>query len=229
MLDFLFEMRLPRVVFGLNTMTRLKAEIEKLGCGAALVLATPRAARIFAGETCGRELPLVGTYENAQMHTPVEVTERALAFLASVKADGLISFGGGSAIGLGKALALRTRLPHLAIPTTYSGSEMTSVVGETSEGRKRTTNDASILPKTVIYDVSQTFALPAPASVTSAMNAIAHGVEAMYAENGSPIRFSNRRDWGSIARLRRTGFVRIQMIMRAGHGRSTVRGCAGCA
>jgi maleylacetate reductase len=183
---FAFETRIPRVVFGFGTISTLKSELDKLGISLPLLLSTGRGARVFKA-AIGSKLPLAGVFDSAVMHTPTRVTDAALACAASVKADGFVSFGGGSAIGLGKALSLRTRRPHLAVPTTYSGSEMTSVVGETSDGRKYTTRDPAILPQTVVYDVEQTLGLPVPTSVTSAMNGIAHGVEAMYAQNGNPL------------------------------------------
>jgi alcohol dehydrogenase class IV len=185
--SFAFETRIPRVVFGAGTLARLGSELERLGVESPVLVTTTRGARLFAKLTAEMKIAFAGIFDHAVMHTPVEVTTKALSFAQSVGADGVVSFGGGSAIGLGKMLSLRLRLPHLAIPTTYSGSEMTEVVGETAGGRKRTMRDPAILPATVIYDVDGTLDLPVPTSVTSAMNAIAHAVEAMYAQNGNPL------------------------------------------
>ncbi|KAK3117658.1 hypothetical protein LTR53_000787 [Teratosphaeriaceae sp. CCFEE 6253] len=104
-----------------------------------------------------------------------------------IGADCLVSFGGGSTIGLGKALAIRTGLPHVCIPTMYAGSEMTPILGETADGRKTTRSDPKILPGTVIYDVDLTMTLPVGLSATSGVNAIAHAVEALYARAQNPI------------------------------------------
>jgi maleylacetate reductase len=90
-------------------------------------------------------------------------------------------------VGLGKAIALESSLPILAIPTTYAGSEMTPIYGLTEGGQKRTGRDPRVLPKTVIYDPSLTLTLPIALSITSAMNAMAHCVEALYAEDANPI------------------------------------------
>jgi maleylacetate reductase len=68
------------------------------------------------------------------MHTPVPVSERAVALVRSLNADCIVALGGGSAVGLGKAIALRTDLPQIVMPTTYSRSEMTPIIGETAEG-----------------------------------------------------------------------------------------------
>jgi len=121
------------------------------------------------------------------MHTPSAITEKALAYAESTNADSVISIGGGSTIGLGKAISIRTGLPHICIPTTYAGSEMTPILGETVDGKKVTRSDPKILPGTVIYDVDLTMTLPAGMSATSGVNAIAHSVEALYAQNRNPI------------------------------------------
>jgi maleylacetate reductase len=101
--------------------------------------------------------------------------------------DGTIAIGGGSAIGLGKAIALRTDCPQLCIPTTYAGSEMTNILGETADGAKTTKRDAKIQPETVIYDPELARSLPTALAATSGMNAIAHAIEALYARDGNPV------------------------------------------
>jgi alcohol dehydrogenase YqhD (iron-dependent ADH family) len=117
----------------------------------------------------------------------VEVTERALQTVAASGADALVSVGGGSTIGLGKALASRTRLPQIVVPTTYAGSEVTPILGETVGCRKTTIRDPNLLPKVVLYDVDLTLTLPGPLSMTSGINAMAHAAEALYAINGNPV------------------------------------------
>lgn len=121
------------------------------------------------------------------MHTPTTVTLEAMAYLQDVSADCIVSIGGGSVIGLGKALSIRTGLPHLCIPTTYSGSEMTPILGETDNGEKFTRSEPRILPATVIYDADLAMALPTAVCITSGINAMAHAIEALYAANTTPI------------------------------------------
>ena len=123
----------------------------------------------------------------AAMHTPVNVTEQALAIIKAEGCDGTIALGGGSSTGLGKAIALRTDLPQLVIPTSYAGSEMTNILGETSDGAKTTKRDAKIQPESVIYDPDFLDTLPDNFAATSGMNAIAHAVEGLYAVDGNPI------------------------------------------
>jgi maleylacetate reductase len=128
---------------------------------------------------CGRSL--------ARMHVPIEIADRARGRARELGADALVAVGGGSAIGLGKAIALEHGLPVIAIPTTYAGSEMTPVWGLTQGGQKRTGRDPRVLPTSVIYDAELTLTLPVGMSVTSGMNAIAHAVEALYAPDATPI------------------------------------------
>ncbi len=104
-----------------------------------------------------------------------------------MKADVCITVGGGSTIGFGKAIALTSSLPIIAVPTTYSGSEMTTIWGISEGCAKRTGRDPKVLPKTVIYDPQLTLDLPPAVSAASGMNAIAHCAEALYAHDGNPI------------------------------------------
>jgi alcohol dehydrogenase class IV len=128
-----------------------------------------------------------GVFTGAVMHTPVEVTERAMETVREVRADCVVAIGGGSTTGLGKAIALRTDLPQNVLPTSYAGSEMTPVVGQTSGGIKTTQSSPKILPEIVIYDVDLTMTMPPKLSATSGINAIAHAVEALYARDRNPV------------------------------------------
>ena len=124
---------------------------------------------------------------DAAMHTPVDVTQGVLTTLTKSGADGLVALGGGSSIGLSKALALRTGLPQVVVPTTYAGSEATPILGQTEGGRKTTLRADAVLPRAIVYDVGLTLTLPAKLSATSGLNAIAHAVEALYAQDANPI------------------------------------------
>jgi maleylacetate reductase len=118
------------------------------------------------------------------MHVPRDVVSAAHAVVDRARPEGLLALGGGSAIGLGKALAVETGLPLVAIPTTYSGSEMTSIWGVSEGSEKRTGRDPRAAPLLVLYDPELTVALPPRLSASSGMNAIAHCVEAAYARDG---------------------------------------------
>src|SRR3954470_6793846 len=117
------------------------------------------------------------------MHVPIETAREAREHARALKADCAVAIGGGSTTGLGKAIALESALPILAIPTTYAGSEMTPIYGITEGGMEQTGRDRNALPRTVIYDPALTLGLPVDLSVTSGFNAIAHAVEALYAQD----------------------------------------------
>ncbi|CAH0036604.1 unnamed protein product [Clonostachys rhizophaga] len=185
-LNFIYNVAPSRVVFGQGKIQTLPDELARQGLKTPLILTTPQ--QIQHGEKVKAILGGIGNlFTEATMHTPTSVTDTALAFTKSVDADSIISIGGGSTIGLGKAISIRTGLPHICIPTTYAGSEMTPILGESVDGLKKTRSDPKILPGTVIYDVDLTLSLPPGMSATSGINAIAHSVEAQYAQNANPI------------------------------------------
>jgi alcohol dehydrogenase class IV len=175
------------VVFGSGTIARIAEEAGRLGIRRALVISTQeqKAHAEQVASLLGDRVAQI--YPGARMHTPVEVTEDAMAVVKRAGVDGTVAIGGGSTTGLGKAIALRTGLPQIALPTTYAGSEMTNLLGETAGGEKKTLRDPKILPKTVIYDVDLTLTLPPKLSVTSGVNAMAHAVEGLYAPDGNPV------------------------------------------
>jgi len=187
MLDFTYDQLPARVVFGAGVFDKLEAEAARLKLEKVLVLSTPGQQQLAgaAAERLGKRC--VGVHAKAVMHVPVEVAEAARVEAGRLGADGAVAIGGGSTIGLGKAIALEAGLPIIAIPTTYAGSEMTPIYGLTEGGAKKTGRDARVLPKTVIYDPALTLNLPPAVSGPSGMNAIAHCVEALYAENANPV------------------------------------------
>jgi maleylacetate reductase len=187
MRSFAYNQLPGRVVFGVGALAKLPREIERLGAKRALVLATPE--QQAQAEDVARRLGdrCAGVFPRAVMHVPIETAREAREEAKRVGADCAVAIGGGSTTGLGKAIALESSLPILAIPTTYAGSEMTPIYGITEGGQKKTGRDARVLPKTVIYDPALTVGLPVGLSVTSGMNAIAHAVEGLYAQDSNPV------------------------------------------
>lgn len=187
MYPFVYQALSQRVVFGSGTIAQVGDEVARMELSRALVLTTPQQ------EETGREMVgalgsrAAGLFAGAAMHTPVEVTEKALEKVETLGADCVVSIGGGSTTGLGKAIALRTDLPQIVIPTSYAGSEATPILGETKEGAKTTQRSMKVLPEVIIYDADLTMSLPATMTVTSGLNAIAHSVEGLYTQEQNPV------------------------------------------
>lgn len=187
MRPFVYNALPARVVFGHGTISQVADEVHRLGCRRALILST--AQQQSDAERLALHLGdfAAGVFAGAVMHTPVEVTAQAMGLLRDLGSDCTVALGGGSTIGLGKAIALRTDLPQIVVPTTYAGSEATPILGETEGGRKTTQRSQKVLPEVIIYDVDLTLTLPDGLTMTSGMNAMAHAVEALYAEDANPV------------------------------------------
>src|SRR6516162_61304 len=187
MRSFIYNQLPGRVVFGTGALDHLPREIELLGAKHALVLSTPGQKARAQGLADRLGSRCAGVFPHAVMHVPIETAREARTQASRLGADCAVAFGGGSTIGLAKAIAMESWLPILAIPTTYSGSEMTAIHGITEAGIKRTGRDQGVLPRTVIYDPALTVGLPVAVTVTGACNAIAHAVDALYAQDCNPI------------------------------------------
>jgi alcohol dehydrogenase class IV len=184
-LDFTYAALQARVVFAEGALAQVGAEVARLGCSRPFVISGEHQRREAIALVA--QLGAPGAFTEAAAHTPVDVTELALAAVQAVHADCLVALGGGTAIGLAKAIALRTDLPQIAIPTTYAGSEATPILGQTEHGMKTTLRDPRVLPEVIVYDVALTLTLPPALTVLSGLNAMAHAVEALYAPDANPI------------------------------------------
>jgi maleylacetate reductase len=184
---FTFDALPGRVVFGIGCLAQLPDEVDRLGRARVLVLADPTTKRVAdrAIESLGARF--AGMFTDIALHVPAEAVSEARTAAAQSGADCLVTIGGGTTTGFGKAVALESNLPLIAVPTTYAGSEMTPIYGITSNGMKRTGRDLRVLPKTVIYDASLTTTVPPEVTGPSGMNALAHCVEALYAKEANPI------------------------------------------
>jgi alcohol dehydrogenase class IV len=187
MQDFTYDQPPARIIFGVGAFARLGDEVMRLGARRALVLSTPE--QLKEAEEAVRRLGSLaaGIFPQAVMHVPIETARDARAVAKRLDADCCVAIGGGSTIGLGKAIALESGLPIVAVPTTYAGSEMTPIYGLTEDGIKKTGRDLKVLPKAVIYDPELTLTLPPAIAGPSGMNAVAHCVEGLYAIDGNPI------------------------------------------
>jgi maleylacetate reductase len=185
--QFRYEAQPMRVRFGAGTLAQLPDEVTELGLRRVMVISTPGRAGLAGTAAAMLGRYAAGIHAEAVMHVPVPAAERARAVSRAAGADGCVAIGGGSAIGLAKAVALTSGLPIIAVPTTYAGSEMTPVWGLTDGWVKRTGRDRRVLPASVLYDPELTLSLSAATSGVSGMNALAHAAEALYAPDASPV------------------------------------------
>src|SRR5262249_49989119 len=187
MRSFVYDQSATRVLFGVGSLDRLAEEVTRLGANRAIVLSTPE--QHSDAEEAARRLVAMSAamFSKAVMHAPIETARAARDVAKRLDADCYVAIGGGSTIGLGKAIALETGMPIVAVPTTFAGSEMTPIYGLTEGGIKKTGRDRRVLPRTVLYDPALTLTLPATIAGPSGMNAIAHCVEGLYAQDANPI------------------------------------------
>lgn len=185
--DFRWQTTALRVRFAPGAAATLAEEMQALQLSRALVLTTAEQAAAGDALAAGLGRRAAGRFSGAVMHTPVTVTQRALEVLTASGADCLVAIGGGSTIGLAKALALRSGLPQIVIPTTFAGSEATPILGQTENGVKTTLTDPRLRPAAILYDADLVRSLPPALAVASGLNAIAHAAEGLYARERNPL------------------------------------------
>lgn len=178
--------KVVRVVFGTGSLASVAAAGRTLG-SRLMIISGRHEADAAAAVRADLGDDLVARIPDVRQHVPVEVAARAIDAARDAEVGILISIGGGSATGLAKAVARDTGLPILAVPTTYAGSEMTPIWGQTDHGEKTTGRDPRVLPSLVVYDPALTISMPANLTAASGMNALAHAVESLYAPNATPL------------------------------------------
>jgi maleylacetate reductase len=186
--DFTYEALPTRIVFGAGAArTEIAAEVGRLGVTRLLLVASERDAERVQEIVAPLGGKVAASFTAVREHVPVATAEAARAAAADARADAVLSIGGGSTVGAAKAVALTARIPVVAVPTTYSGSEVTAVWGLTEDGRKTTGTDPAVLPRVVVYDPELTASLPRDLAVASGFNALAHGVETFWAPRRNPV------------------------------------------
>lgn len=191
MKPFAYQSLATRVLFGEGQRDQVVVELEAIGASRALLIA-PQRHDLFAADLDNRlnnslKSGVASRISSVVQHVPLETVQAGEQQAKDSGADSIVSIGGGSAIGLSKAIARRLNLPQVVLPTTFSGSEMTPIWGETTNGHKTTGRDNSALPRTVIYDPALIASVPREIAGPSGMNAIAHCVEAMYGPGANPV------------------------------------------
>lgn len=184
---FTYDQLPARVVFGAGRLAEVGAEVERLDGRRVMLISDPLTvapAEKIRGQLWSR---LALSWDEVAQHVPVDLADRARAAATAAAIDSVVCIGGGSSTGLAKAMALSHDVPIVAIPTTYAGSEQTTIYGLTGGRHKQTGKNPVVLPKTVIYDPELTLGLPPHVTGPSAFNALAHSVEALYAPGNNPI------------------------------------------
>jgi alcohol dehydrogenase class IV len=194
-----------RIVFGLDAIDRVDEVVKTAGGRRVLLVTTARRRASSAGERIVAHLGrrLVAVFDGVRSHVPTTAVEAALRLAGSSEIDAIVSFGGGSCADLGKAVCFfteqragrpgtsyldRPALAHVAIPTTYSGAELTPFFGMTDEAARRKTGAGgpTIAPVAAIYDPVVTLSTPARVAAETGMNALAHGIECAYSPARTP-------------------------------------------
>jgi maleylacetate reductase len=176
-----------RVIFGNGSVNTVADEVNHLGCSRALIISTPGRIKMaenvasLIGKNCVDILP------EAISQVPIELARMGRERASELDADCLVAVGGGASVGLAKGIAYEKGMPIIDIPTTYSGSEVTGFCGMTIDGVKQMHISLNMLAHTLIYDPALTLSLPVKTSAASAMNALAHCIDAVYVPTVNPV------------------------------------------
>ncbi len=176
-----------RVVFGAGAEASVADLLEELGARRVLLIAQAR--HTDGAERIARALGdrAAGVFVTEVPQVPAEVADAAIERARSAGVDWVLAHGGGTPIGIAKAIALALPVQIAAVPTTYAGSERTNVWGVTRDGRKTTGRDDRVRPRLVVYDPALTLGLDRALSIDSLFNALAHSLEALYATDATAV------------------------------------------
>ncbi len=186
MVEWVYDGLESRVIFGPNSATIAHDELTALSATRVMAIGSGSALRRSRALLDSLEDLLVGAFDRVLPHCPIETVEAAEEAFCSLKADAVLTIGGGSAIGVAKNIRMRTGAISVVIPTTYSGAELTPIYGAKSTGEKRTGRDPKAKPQVAIYDPLLTLSLPHAETVSTGMNGLAHCVEAFYPKTAHP-------------------------------------------
>src|SRR5947209_1953913 len=194
-----------KIRFGSGALDDVPSLLRDAGDRRLLLVTTEGRLGSAVGErltkALGREL--VSTFAGVQSHVPAPAVQADVQQARRDAVDAVVSFGGGSCADLAKAVCYftereaatpgatwldRPALPHVAIPTTYSGAELTPFSGMTDPATKRKSGGGgpTIAPVAAVYDPDLTVSTPARVSAETGMNALAHCVEAAYSPARTP-------------------------------------------
>lgn len=189
MTEFIYNQQSARVIFGRPFLESLSQELPSDSITRLWVIASHRFDYLVERVDDLPNVKVLEHFSRVLQHIPEDQVQKARHAVAKSEADIIIAIGGGSAIGLAKAVALKHPLPIWAVPTTYSGSEMTNIYGITSAGKKIVGRDSRVVPEKVFYDHELSLTLSFDLAAKSALNALAHLIEATYSPNVNPFTY----------------------------------------
>jgi maleylacetate reductase len=194
-----------QIVFGAGAVGRLGEVLRTIGARRALLVTTSGRHTSDDGQRVVRALgrALASTFAEVQSHVPVPLVQAAVQQARADGVDAVVSFGGGSCADLAKAVCFfveqeqgmpgsshvdRPALPHVSVPTTYSGAELTPFFGMTdpSTRQKSGAGGPTTAPVVAVYDPVLTVSTPPRVSAETGMNALAHCVEAAWSPHRTP-------------------------------------------
>lgn len=183
---FRLEMLPGTVIFEIGALALVGEAIERLSISRVFIINSTSALQVGNQVEHNLGSRCAGRLAGVRQHVPSDLVETTLSRVLDAEADAVLTIGGGSATGLGKAVAVESSLPLITIPTTYAGSEMTPIYGITNK-IKHTNIALAALPKLVIYDPELFVSLPAKVTASTGFNAISHAVEALIAGKSGPL------------------------------------------
>jgi maleylacetate reductase len=176
-----------RVVFGKGSIASLGEEIDRLDAKRALFCCTRGREEEVSSLVAPLDNLSAGLCAIAEQYVPLPMVVEGRQIAKEREADCVVSYGGGTSVGLAKAIALELEIPVISAVTTFSGSETTNLQAILTNGLRVGHKSDWMLPRTIIYDPETAMGVPLSIMIPSGMNAIAHGVEAFYAQGASPV------------------------------------------
>jgi maleylacetate reductase len=194
-----------QVVFGAGALRRLPELLRSVSARRVLLVTTEGRLASDDGDRVVRALgsTLASTFAEVESHVPTPAVQAAHRQARTDGVDAVVSFGGGSCADLAKAVCFfteqeqgipstswtdRPALPHVSIPTTYSGAELTPFFGMTDPSTRTKTGAGgpTCAPIAAVYDPELTTSTPVDVSAQTGMNAVAHCVEAVWSPHRTP-------------------------------------------
>lgn len=188
-MKFIYQSCPVRILFGDHLIDALKKELPADEVTTFWIIASSRYDHLVGKISDLSSVNVIEHFSRVIQHVPEDQVQKARHSVAKTKPDIILSIGGGSAVGLAKAVALKHPVPIWAVPTTYSGSEMTNIYGITSHSEKIVGRDPNTLPDRVFYDPELSLTLPYKTASKSAVNGLAHLVEAVYSTECNPFTY----------------------------------------